>query len=611
MKYSFKTICSIITMCAMVIIVPSCTKEFFLKEGMQHIPGVERTITPSASFPQSADKAHIDGNLNVVWDFGDAININGTDVAINSIRDNGTVGEFYPGTFMANTLNRIDHYWAVYPTTLAGAYSGGVYLPADFSSTTDLTVHLPATQIVDLAVADTMRGLTYMAAHAAVAEGTNEVHFQMRNLGAVVEFDLSSKAGGNVSGRVDSIVFTSANASLSGTFSVNYNSGNPIITPTAGSSKLVVKFRDSGNNYIDISGRKKVRVIFPPLAGKKINMKIFGANDKYEEKYLASATLVRSKYYTSAISDITFNGPKGFSVAADRRVYLAPGNLQWSATGGGSTPTTHVVAGGGTEAGTFRFAPRQWDYLGNTAGNTTAEANRSTQSAWIDLFGWGTSGWNNGNYWYQPYNSSNSQVGRYTGTNGYGYGPTNGRSYEYDLTGTYANADWGVYNAICNLKTNTTDPPGSWRTLTISEWTYLLNTRRTVSGIRYAKAVVNNVKGMILVPDNWDASIYTLNSTNTSGAPFTANNISSNVWTSLFEASGCAFLPTPGFRYGIELHNVGSYGCYWSSTHKSYNGRNAWAYHFHFDKDQILLEGGESALSRAYGYSVRLAQDIE
>ncbi|MBO4543688.1 MAG: hypothetical protein J5725_10975, partial [Bacteroidales bacterium] len=51
---------------------------------------------------------------------------------------------------------------------------------------------------------------------------------------------------------------------------------------------------------------------------------------------------------TSYGNEITFILINKFSVSATDRVYFSPGNLQWSATNGGSTYTTHTVAGGGT-----------------------------------------------------------------------------------------------------------------------------------------------------------------------------------------------------------------------------------------------------------------------
>ena len=45
-----------------------------------------------------------------------------------------------------------------------------------------------------------------------------------------------------------------------------------------------------------------------------------------------------------------------------------------------------------------------------------------------------------------------------------------------------------------------------WRTLTSAEWTYLFDSRTTTSGVRYAKATVNGVSGVILLPDDWSTS---------------------------------------------------------------------------------------------------------
>ncbi len=63
-----------------------------------------------------------------------------------------------------------------------------------------------------------------------------------------------------------------------------------------------------------------------------------------------------------------------FSVSATDSVLFSPGNLQWSATG------SHAVAGGGTAAGTWRFALNQWDMIGAANSNVS-----STYTGWIDL----------------------------------------------------------------------------------------------------------------------------------------------------------------------------------------------------------------------------------
>ena len=219
-----------------------------------------------------------------------------------------------------------------------------------------------------------------------------------------------------------------------------------------------------------------------------------------------------------------------FSVSASQRVYFSQGNLQYKASNG-----------------TWRFATNQYDYIGSTNSNIS-----SSYSGWIDLFGWGTSGWNCGNTYYRPWDSDYSDY-----TSGGLYGPFGA----YNLTGSYANSDWGHYNAISNGG-NTSN---TWRTLTRQEWDYIFNTRSTPSGIRYAKAKVNNVNGVILVPDNWSTNIYVLSCANQSEASFNSNVISASQWN-ILQNAGIVFLPAGGFRYGTSVSHVGEYGVYWSAT---------------------------------------------
>ena len=244
------------------------------------------------------------------------------------------------------------------------------------------------------------------------------------------------------------------------------------------------------------------------------------------------------------------------------QVYFSQGNLQYQASNG-----------------IWRFATNQYDYIGDANSNIS-----SSYSGWIDLFGWGTSGWNCGNTYYRPWDSDNS--------NGSLYGPPG----QYNLTGSYANSDWGRYNAISNGG-NTSN---TWRTLTQSEWDYVFNTRSTNSGIRYAKAQVNNVNGVILLPDNWSSSYYTLYSTNQGGASFSSNVISSSTWTNSLQSHGAVFLPAAGDRYGTSVDDVGSQGYYWSASY--YGSGNAYrvgVYDGYLETDNVVS-------NRCYGFSVRL-----
>ncbi len=231
---------------------------------------------------------------------------------------------------------------------------------------------------------------------------------------------------------------------------------------------------------------------------------------------------------------------KTFSVSSSKSVCFSPGNLQYKA----STKQ-------------WRFAEKQWDYIGEANENIS-----STYSGWIDLFGWGTGG-----------------------------NPTGGFAYMFN--------DWGNY---CGLPTpdGTT---GKWRTLTINEWSYVMFSRTTSSGVRYAKAKVSGVNGIIVVPDEWNKYIYSLNSTNSEGFNFSANVISASTWESILEPAGCVFLPAAGYRDGSDVHEVGSHGYYWSSEAIGTND----AYYLCFST------GGcnDMFYRRELGHSVRLVADAQ
>ena len=249
------------------------------------------------------------------------------------------------------------------------------------------------------------------------------------------------------------------------------------------------------------------------------------------------------------------------------QVYFSQGNLQYTI----STQT-------------WSFMEHQYDmveFKGQDVGT-----NYSNQDI-VSLFGFGTSGWNNGNMYYQPYDTEFF----WDGQTGFGYGPTDGTSYNYDLTGNYANSDWGVYNAIANGG----NTPNQWRTLTYSEWNYVFNCRTTPSSIRYAKGIVNGVNGVILLPDEWSASVYTLNYTNRYDAPFSTNEITLADWGTM-ESNGAVFLPAAGGRYGTFVTDVVGY---WSAS-----ASGTW--YVSFDNDHL---NANSAGAKYYGRSVRLVQD--
>ena len=218
-----------------------------------------------------------------------------------------------------------------------------------------------------------------------------------------------------------------------------------------------------------------------------------------------------------------------FSVSASQQMYFSQGNLQY--IGSAAMPY-------------WKFADNQWDVLGTTTGQNSTDQNLDR-----DLFGWGTSGYDHGAFCYQPWSTSQ------TNSDYYAYG-----DYQYNLYDQTGQADWG-YNPISNGSNQT----NRWRTLTATEWNYVFNTRATTSGIRYAKANVNDVNGVILLPDDWDSGTYSLNSTNSGAAGFSSNTLTASQWSTL-EQAGAVFLPAAGYRSETSVYSVGSYGSYWSAS---------------------------------------------
>ena len=110
---------------------------------------------------------------------------------------------------------------------------------------------------------------------------------------------------------------------------------------------------------------------------------------------------------------------------------------------------------------------------------------------------------------------------------------------------------------------------------------------------------VNNVNGLILLPDGWETP---------SSVKFTYDpgNYSTNVYSldewSVLESYGAVFLPAAGDRYGTDVSGVGSYGSYWSgSTYDSYN-----PIYLYFNSNDVSTYNYDGN----YGRSVRLVRGL-
>lgn len=339
-------------------------------------------------------------------------------------------------------------------------------------------------------------------------------------------------------------------------------SGNNVnLTWTAPNSALNYKYNIYRNNTLIKSGLTTTTYPDSNLGAGTYNYQVTAVYNNVESpKSNKVQATIAPQAPTGAINGV-------FSVSASQRVYFSQGNLQYRASDG-----------------TWRFATNQYDCIGSSNSSIS-----SSYSGWIDLFGWGTSGWNCGNTYYKPWNYNNSS--------GSLYGPPG----QYNLTGSYANSDWGRYNAISNGG----NQAGVWRTLTQSEWDYVFNQRNTTSGKCYAKAWVNGLDGVILLPDDWNTNYYSLSNYDSSDASYSSNVIDASTWRNSLEAHGCVFLPVTGYRYGTSVYNVYE-GYYWSA---SYSNISSCADYVHFSN-----YGGPYAgnyYNRYYGLSVRLVRSVQ
>lgn len=253
-----------------------------------------------------------------------------------------------------------------------------------------------------------------------------------------------------------------------------------------------------------------------------------------------------------------------FSVSVNQQVWFSQGNLQYQAS-----------------TNTWKFADNQYQYKGSSNSNIS-----QSYDGWIDLYGWGTSGWNCGNTYYEPWDSDNSCNEC--------YGPPGVN----DLTGSFVESDWGFHNAISNGG----GVVGQWRTLSSDEWNYIFFTRNTTTGQRYALAIVANVGGVVILPDNWTYG--TLNYANQSNVSWGSNVISASQWNNL-EQHGAVFLPAAGNRYGTLIQHVNSWGWYWTASCLDSSSASA----VYFRDGQMSGSTPTTYGSKRMGLSVRLVQD--
>ena len=576
MKQNLKTLARVMMAAALLVAVSSCTKEEINDLQGMRIKGVERHIVGTASLP-ATDKAYIDFNdgNKVVWSANDYVNINGVSIQGSDIDGSHATFE---GTTYAIPSNNQEIYWAVYPESYALPYDNAI--PSSFTATT-LTLDMPSIQTCDIND-NPLEGVNCMAAYASVPQGTTQVNFEMKNLCSVIHLTLQAAAG-TANTYANRIVLQSS-SKLSGAFTTDNTMS---LTATNGAyDNMVVYLSDGNNDYIDISSEKEVYLIIPPVSGD-FTIRIYNTDNKYITKTASNFSTNRNTVYSNTINNVTFSESSKISVSAVNSVVFSPGNLQYNPS-----------------EGTWQFAAEQFDFIGADNANIS-----SSYNDWVDLFGWGTSGYDNTNndpyaINFQPYATGNSEVD--ATNNFYGYGPSINMT-DPSLVGTSSPYDWGIFNIIYNPKTETNDPAGTWRTPSAAEWLYMFNTRSaaTVNGTsnaRFAKGKVSGVPGVIIFPDdfiNVGRPIHHINEA--ASTAYQSNEYTSDDWP-VMEAQGCIFLPNAGYRTPSGVSTAAGSGNYWSSTYDSSKKAKC---------IQVADLSSSVAGFRYYGRSVRLVKNAQ
>lgn len=262
------------------------------------------------------------------------------------------------------------------------------------------------------------------------------------------------------------------------------------------------------------------------------------------------------EFHISEIDSITFStdAPKAigvFSVASNKTVAFAPGNLQYIPS-----------------SSTWLFAAQQYEYIGTR--NMVNQAFADT----IDLFAWSTDT-DPSTAWGVTLSEDNSL-----------------------FNGNFV--DWGT--AI--------DDGNTWRTLTSAEWEYLRAKRKNASQLIGVGSVAGS-HGLILLPDNWQSPEGITFKSGYSDKEYSSvafeeyQSFTTAEWA-MMQNAGAVFLPCAGFRLGTMLAYMQLGGLYWtSSPHAAYGPQFASYFLFMCDGAGIGYD------NRTGGNAVRLVKDLE
>ena len=545
------------------------------------------TVTLGVIIDGSRDaKVYID-DLTPCWHNNDLVRVNN-----QTCTTSAALGSSAQITNVASN----NHYRAIYPADIVGR--------VNISSSNTVPVTLPRVQQYEVDSRGDQKVKVPMGAYSSYSQ-----RLTFHNLCSLIKVVISSRM--NVDFVLDSIGITATNNYLSGqgTATVAGASSDKVELEASSASREVSLVFPTANKPTITTGDRETYVYYivaPEFEGELLSITLYSPYGQYvtfERGYvslrhntMATVSLTVTQLSERELDPPSVDGalPGLFSVSDWQQVQFSQGNLQYQAS-----------------TNTWRFAEHQYNYVGGGGyGGNVLENGfvcdnsliSNTYTGWIDLFGWGTSGWNSGAVCYQPWSTSISNTDYYPGG-----------SYTNQLTDSYAEADWAWHNPISNGG----NVSHRWRTLTLNEWQYLLERDY---GSKWGIGLIDSrdvwARGLIILPDNW---------TLPDGLHFVAggdsdyddhNTYSQSQWTQM-EIAGAVFLPMSlCFRKGTNLisseipgHEIVLDGgaCYWASSNGY--GLESCADAMQFRRSEIMC--WYTNPNRYLGFYVRPVRDIE
>lgn len=483
------------------------------KDGTQVVEVVMQSFSTPA-------KVYLDNNYCPVWHDGDEICVNGQTYEVS----NGSV-----------TVHNVGDMHALYPAADK----------VDYTSSGKYNVELPRVQRY---VVDNSGNQHIEALMAACGRGSQ---LQFVNLCSLLK--VTVPAGVTVL-NID-VNTTDSSAAMSGKGEVSFDDNTPQFAFKSADTFPYTRL-DCGTGVCRTD--RTYYVVVPPFENKKLTITVCGfiGGKKFRHTFTQStnATLLSSQYAPSVLPAYTFQSVDSlyagtdvlcepFSVTKSKKKYFSKGNLQFR-----SSPYE------------FRIANSQYEVIG--AANNAISGNNPN---WIDLFGWGTSGYSTCAVpWENSYDNS---------------------VYKVDADGTYnmsPTTDWGT-----NL--------GDWITVTKQYWEVMLQDRSQASDKTGMAVIGNTHHGLVVLPDYWVLP------NGCRFAPSGINQYTFSQWNAM-EAAGALFLPAAGRREGSNVMEVDSKGYYWTGTRKDRS--EVYSLQFGNTLSSISITPDQPHL----GYSVRLVK---